>query len=136
MKGVVTLQDKLSFWSFLHPDLTLRLLIIIGFLLLVAIGYAFGIYDGFIHNDTTATFNSLAALLLYAIPAWGLLKLKRWARLFELVLSIIFVVIGFIVMFGYNMTMGVITVVPHGLIAIYLLSDDCRRAFGLINKAD
>ncbi|MGL5514177.1 MAG: hypothetical protein ACRDBM_13200, partial [Sporomusa sp.] len=76
------------------------------------------------------------AFLLYAVPAIGLLKLKRWARLLELVISIIFVIIGFIVMFGHNMTMGVITLVPHGLIAIYLLSDDCRRAFGLISKAD
>lgn len=128
------MTDKPAWWSFIHPDLTLRLLIVVMFLLLIAIGYAFGIYDGLSKNDTTAALNSFAALLLYAIPAFGLLKLKRWARLFELILSIIFVVIGFIVMFGYNMTMGVITVVPHGLIAIYLLSNDCRRAFGFISK--
>ncbi|HWR43090.1 hypothetical protein [Sporomusa sp.] len=130
------MTERPSWWSFLHPDLTLRLLFIIGFLLLVAIGYAFGVYDGLVQKNLTAAFNSLGALLLYAVPAVGLLKLKRWARLFELILSLIFVVIGFIVMFGYNMTMGVITIVPHALIGMYLLSDDCRRAFGLISKAD
>ncbi|CVK17581.1 hypothetical protein [Sporomusa sphaeroides] len=128
--------DKPSLWSMLHPDLTARLLIVIIFLLLIAVGYAFGIYDGLVHNDTTAALNSFAALLLYAIPAFGLLKLKRWARMVELVLSIVFVIIGFIVMFGYSMTMGIITIVPHGLIAMYLLSDDCRRAFGLLAKRD
>ncbi|MDF2875803.1 hypothetical protein [Sporomusa sp.] len=130
------MSERPTWWSFLHPDLTIRLLFIIAFLLLVAIGYAFGVYDGIVQKNLQAALNSLGALLLYAVPALGLLKLKRWARLFELVLSFIFVVIGFIIMFGHNMTMGVITIVPHGLIGMYLLSDDCRRAFGLINKAD
>lgn len=130
------MTGKPVWWSFFHPDLTLRLIVIIAFLFILAIGNVFGIYDGLVHNNPTATFNSFVAFLLYVIPAIGLLQLKRWARLFELVLSIIFVIIGFIVMFGYNMTMGIITLVPHGLIAIYLLTDDCRRAFGLIKKAD
>lgn len=134
MKGVDFVTDKPSLWSFLHPDLTLRLLIVVAFLLLIAIGYSFGIYDGLLHDDFTAAFNSFLAFLLYAIPAFGLLRLKRWARLFELLLSIIFVVIGFVIMFGYNMTMGIMTLVPHGLIAIYLLSNDCRGAFGLVKK--
>lgn len=127
---------KPSWWSAFHPDLTLRLIIIIVFLLLIALGNAFGIYDGLVNNDTTAALNSFAALLLYAVPALGLLKLKRWARLLEIAISVLFVVIGFVVMFGYNMTMGIITIVPHGLIAMYLLSDDCRRAFGLLAKRD
>lgn len=130
------MSERPRWWSFLHPDLTVRLLLVIGFLLLVAIGYAFGVYDGLVHGNLPAAFNAFVALLLYAVPAAGLLKLKRWARMFELVLSFIFVIIGFIVMFGYNMTMGVMTIVPHGLIGMYLLSDDCRRTFGLISKAD
>ncbi|MDF2570709.1 MAG: hypothetical protein K0R55_2313 [Sporomusa sp.] len=135
-KELLTMVEKPSWWSFLHPDLTFRLLFIIGFLLLVAIGYVFGVYNGLVQNNPSATLNAAVAVLLYAVPAVGLLKLKRWARLFELALSMVFVIIGFIVMFGYNMTMGVITIVPHGLIAMYLLSNDCRRAFGLISKAD
>ncbi len=130
------MTDKPAWWSFFHPDLTLRLLLVSCFLLLIAIGNAFGIYDGLMHNNPAAAFYSFAACLLYAIPAIGLLKLKRWARLVELGLSILFVILGFIVMFGYNMTMGLMTIVPHGLVAIYLLTDDCRRAFGLIVKAD
>ena len=128
------MTNKPSLLSFLHPNLTLRLIIVIIFLLLIAIGYAFGIYDGLVHNNPTATFNSFIAVLLYAIPAFGLLRLKRWARLFELGLSILFVIIGLVIMFGYSLMMGIITLVPHGLIAIYLLSNDCRRAFGMIEK--
>ncbi|QDR80579.1 hypothetical protein [Sporomusa termitida] len=127
--------ERPRWWSFLHPDLTARLLLVIGFLLVVAIGYAFGVYDGAAQGNLPAAFNASVALLLYAVPAIGLLKLKRWARIVELILSFIFVIIGFIVMFGYNMTMGVMIIVPHGLIGMYLLSDDCRRAFGLISKA-
>jgi hypothetical protein len=126
------LIDKPLLRSFFPPALTLRLMLVAFFLLLIACGYAFGIYDGLIHNNLNAAFNSLIAVLLYAVPALGLLKLKRWARLFELGLSIVFVIIGFVVMFGYNMTMGVVTIVPHGLIAIYLLSKDCRKAYGFI----
>lgn len=118
--------------SLVHPALTLGLIIIIIFLFIIALGYAFGIYDGLVHNNLSGALNSFIAVLLYAIPAFGLLRLKRWARLFELVLSILFVIIGLVVMFSYNMTMGIITLVPHGLIAIYLLSKNCRQAFGLI----
>jgi len=126
------LTDKPLLRSFFPPALTTRLMLVAFFLLLIAFGYAFGIYDGLIHNNLNAAFNSFIAVLLYAVPALGLLKLKRWARLFELGLSILFVILGFIIMFGYNMTMGVITIVPHGLIAVYLLSKDCRKAYGFI----
>lgn len=126
------MTERPSLLSFLHPDLTLRLIIVIIFLFIIAIGNTFGIYDGLVHNNPTAAFNSFIALLLYAIPAFGLLQLKRWARLFELGLSILFVIIGLIIMFGYSITMGIVTLIPHGVIALYLLSNDCRRAFGMI----
>jgi len=129
------LTEKPSSLSFLHPDLTTRLIIVILFLLIIALGNVFGIYDGMVNNNPTAAFNSFVALLLYAIPAFGLFQLKRWARMFELVLSILFVIIGLVIMFGYSVTMGIITLVPHGLIAIYLVSNDCRRAFGLKKEA-
>ncbi len=130
------MSERPSWWSFLHPDLTGRLLLVIGFLLVVAIGYAFGVYTGVTQGNLPAALNAFVALLLYAVPAVGLLKLKRWARMFELILSFLFVIIGFLIMFGYNMTMGVMTIVPHGLIGMYLLSEDCRRTFGLMSKTD
>ena len=102
----------------------------------LAIGYAFGVYTGVTQGNLPAALNAFVALLLYAVPAVGLLKLKRWARMFELILSFLFVIIGFLIMFGYNMTMGVMTIVPHGLIGMYLLSEDCRRTFGLMRKTD
>lgn len=130
------MTQRPSWWSFIHPDLTFRLLLTAGFLLLIAIGNIFGIHQGLINNDPIAAANAFIATTIYAVPAAGLLKLKRWARIIEIFLSIVFVIIGFIVMFGYNMTMGIATIVPHGLIAIYLLSDECRRAFGLIKPAE
>ena len=130
------MSERPRWWSFLHPDLTGRLLLVIGFLLVVAIGYAFGVYTSATQGNLPAALNAFVALLLYAVPAVGLLKLKRWARMFELILSFLFVIIGFIIMFGYNMTMGVMTIVPHGLIGMYLLSEDCRRTFGLLSKTE
>lgn len=118
--------------TFFPPALTGRLIIIVIFLFITAIGNAFGVYDALVNNNLNAAFNSLVAVLLYLIPAIGLLKLKRWARMFELGLSILLVILGIILMATFNMTFGVITIVPHGLIAIYLLSKDCRQAFGLI----
>ena len=68
--------------AMLHPDLTPRLIAVIIFLLVIAIGYGFGIYEGITTNNPTAAVNSLVAVLLYALPAFGLMQLKRWARLF------------------------------------------------------
>ncbi|HWR40430.1 MAG TPA: hypothetical protein VN611_13100 [Patescibacteria group bacterium] len=129
------MSRQTSWLSFLHPDLTFRLVLIAGFLSLITLSSLVGIYDGLARNDTAEALQSLFRALLYGIPAYGILKLKAWARIMELVIAIFCVVLGFILMFSVNMTFGVIMVVIHGLIAIYLLSEECRRAFGLTSPA-
>jgi len=116
-----------------HPDLTWPLIVIIGYLLLVAIGNLLAAYNNLVTqaNVMVAAVN-LISMLLYVLPAYGLAKLKRWARFAELTLSIMSVLLGIVLMIQGILGMGVLVIVPHGLIAIYLLSDNCRRIFGII----
>lgn len=125
---------KPSLLSIFHPSLTFRLLLIIAFLALITLGSAFGVYDSMIHNNPEETFQSFIRMLLYGIPAYGLLKLKRWARLLEMAIAAICVILGFILMIAANMVVGIILIVLHGLILLYLSSKECRQVFGLTSK--
>ncbi|QJW47437.1 hypothetical protein HA075_17600 [bacterium BFN5] len=108
---------------------TLRLIIIIVFLVSIGIGNAVGIYDAFTKNDVHAMALSGAACSLYFIPAYGLLYLKTWARNLELVLSILLVLFGILVLFFESIIVGMAMIIPHGLIGLYLLSRECKEIF-------
>lgn len=125
--------NRWSFWSLLHPNLTFRLLIIIIFLSFVALGNAFGVYDSIIKHDTSALLYALVSTVLYAVPAYGLFKLKSWARLLELVLSVIMVALGVVMVLFESFITGIFIIVTHGLIASYLVSKECKRALNLIS---
>lgn len=122
-----------SFWSLLHPNLTFRLLLIIIFLSLVAIGNAFAIYDSVIKQDTAALLYAFISTLIYAVPAYGLFKLKPWARLMELILSVIMVILGIVMVLFESFITGIFIIVTHGLIASYLVSKECKRALNLVS---
>lgn len=122
-----------SFWSLLHPNLTFRLLLIIIFLSLVAIGNAFAIYDSVIKQDTSALLYAFISTLIYAVPAYGLFKLKPWARLMELILSVIMVILGIVMVLFESFITGIFIIVTHGLIASYLVSKECKRALNLVS---
>lgn len=127
------MSERPQWWSYFHPNLTLPLLAIIVYLFLIAAGNLLATYNSaVVEKNIAAAAGNIFSASLFGVPAYGLLKLQRWARLFELVLSIVSVVIGIILMVSGNLGMGVLTIVPHGLIAIYLLSNNCRRAFGLV----
>lgn len=66
---------------------------------------------------------------LYSLPAYGLYNRKKWARLMQIILSLIFVIQGIMMMANGVMFIGMINVVSYGLIAIYLLGDECRTQF-------
>lgn len=120
----------MSRWlSFLHPNVTLRIIIIAVFLTLIAIGNAFGIYDNWITGNTLNFFTSIIATLLYAVPAYGLFRLKSWARVTVLCLSLVFVAMGCIIALFANIAIGLFTIVFHGLIAAYMTSRECKQAF-------
>ena len=126
------MSRRSSLLSFLHPALTFRLLLIVGFLALITLSSLFGIYDGFSRSDSSEMLQSLLRAALYGLPAYGILRLKPWARIMELAVAVFCVILGFFLMFSVNLSLGVILVVIHGLIALYLLSAECRQAFGLL----
>ena len=117
----------------INPKLTLRLLIIIVFLALTAIGNAFGMYESITKQNFPEALNSACSVLIYAIPVYGLVKLKRWARMLELILSALLVILGLILLSSYSIVIGSFITITHGLIAGYLLTSECKRAFGLIS---
>ena len=132
MKGVCYM-GHFSLSSIFHRQLTLRLMIIIIYLFLIAAGNLLGVYDGLINQNLFLVFTSLTSVLLYAIPAYGLLTIKKWARPTELIISItavllgiILIVMGLILSDLYILGTGIFIVVIHGLITAYLLSPECK----------
>ncbi len=67
--------------------------------------------------------------IIYALPAYGLLNLNKWARLFQLVSSLFMVITGFISIYGGNRLVGAISIILHGVIAMYLLTEKCQMLF-------
>lgn len=124
-----------SFWSKLNPNMTFRLLLIIIFLVLIAIGNAFSTYDSITNQDTTTASYSFISILLYAIPAYGLFKLKTWARTFELAFSFLLLVLGIIMLLFDSIISGIFIIATHGLIAMYLVTNECKNALGIKKKA-
>lgn len=141
-KSIPARPYRPSWLAFFHPNLTLGLLVIGLFLSFVAIVSAFGIYDSIVHGSQAETLQSGFRMLLYAIPAYGIFKMKKWARKFELILSFFLIVLAafFIVIYltdsseSILLSMGIIILVIHGSIAKYLLSGKCREAFDLSIK--
>ncbi|MCX7779344.1 MAG: hypothetical protein N2491_00355 [Negativicutes bacterium] len=132
-------MDRPKWWRFFHPDLTLPIIVIAVFLFIIALGNLFGAYQSlFREKNLNGALLAGFSFFLYAAPAYGLLQLKRWARLFEIVLSLLLVALGMILVFSgltnreffYLATQGVIITVVHGSIAVYLLTERCRRVFG------
>lgn len=135
-------MEKPRWWSIFHPQLNLPLIGIAFTLMLIALGYLFGVYQMLVvERNLGAALVAVFSTLLYAVPAYGILRMKRWARFFEIVLSLLLVGLGMFMLFAgivsadkASMTQGIISIVVHGLIAVYLLTDHCRSAFGYIIK--
>lgn len=127
-------MNEVSRWrGIFHPNVTLPLIVIIAYLFFIAAANLIAIYHNlFVEPDLNASIISMLAVIRHAIPAYGLTKLKRWARWTELALSVLSVILGILLMLAGQLGLGVLIIVPSGLIAIYLLSNGCRRAFGLI----
>jgi len=124
------MSDRPRWMTIFHPAVTWPLILIVGYLFLVAILNLLAAYNNFVTQSSfVMVFGNLISVLLYALPAYGLTKLKPWARFLELALSILSVISGIFLMLQGMLGMGVLTIVPHGLIAIYLLSDTCRKLF-------
>lgn len=115
--------------SWLSPRVPWKLLLVLAFLILFAIGNFFTALALLQAGSVSAAVFYFFSVFLYLLPAYGLYKLKRWARLLQLVLSLANVLLGAAVMINGNLFTGMINIVIYGLTAIYLLSDECRSLF-------
>lgn len=102
---------------------------IAGFLLLNAIGRIFALYEAFGSNSLPEIGGLIAAIALYIAPAYGIIKLKKWARIFEIGFSIVMVVAGIITAVAANILQGAIIIITHGLVAKYLMSAKIKSLF-------
>jgi hypothetical protein len=68
-------------------------------------------------------------VFMYIVSAYGLLKLRNWARIMGITISILAVFLGFITMFAINLGIGAFIIVTHGLTALYLLKTECRNIY-------
>ncbi|MDT8901367.1 hypothetical protein [Anaeroselena agilis] len=118
------------FWSKLFdPRLPGALIAVIVLLFLTAVLHLFGLIDAIGRQNWPAAGIRVLSFLLYALPAYGLLKLNRWARLFEIGYSMLMVALGFIIMVAANLFTGVFIIITHGIVGIYLLSAKSRALF-------
>lgn len=115
--------------AWLNPNLTIKLILILVFLSLNALGNVFNALSHVKLQNLQGFTVYLLSAFLYILPVYGLYHLKRWARLLQLTLSLSFVILGILQMAGGGLLGGMITIVLHGLIAIYLLSDEGRSLF-------
>ncbi|MEG6585475.1 hypothetical protein [Dendrosporobacter sp. 1207_IL3150] len=113
----------------LNEQLTFRLLMIITFLTLIGTGNIVGIYVAYVKNSIIEIISSLIASAVYLVPAYGLIKLRPWARQLELLLCSIFVLLGLVVLVFDSIFLGVIIIMVHGLIALYLATNECKNIF-------
>lgn len=119
-----------TFWSkIFDPKLTLGLIIIIIYLFLVTLGNLLAVYNTIISHSYADLLPQVLSVVLYLVPAYGMLKLKNWARVAEIIISILAVILGFFIMFAASLGSGVFIIVTHGLIAIYLLKAECSTIF-------
>jgi NADH:ubiquinone oxidoreductase subunit 2 (subunit N) len=116
-------------WRFFHHDLTAGLIIIIVFLVLIAIGNIFKMFDTLSGGNMNEASQATLAAIIYAVPALGLMRMKRWARSLEIFLSILFTFLGLFLIVAGGVLEGIFIVLTHGAVAWYLLSANCRRIF-------
>ncbi len=126
---MIVVQYRPFWFKLFDPRLTGGLIAVIIFLFFIALSNVFSLFGALGANNMPEVGQRLVSILLYALPAFGLLKLKRWARFFEIAFSLLMVVLGFFLMASFNMFMGMIIVVSHGLVGVCLLSAKTRAVF-------
>lgn len=127
------MSERPFWWRIFHHNLTGRLLLIIIFLTLTTIGNVLGIYKAIVSHDETALASSALSVLLYAIPTLGLIRLRPWGRLLELIISILVTAIfgPILILFNKDIFSGILIVCIHGYITKYLLSAECKKLFSI-----
>lgn len=105
------------------------LLILIGYLLLVAIGNLFGLIHGIYIGSNQEIFTTLPGFILYVLPAYGLYKQKKWAWFTEFIISSIAILFGILVLLVANPFTGGMALIIHSAIIAYLLKKTCKQRY-------
>lgn len=113
----------------LDPRLTGGLIVCSVFLLLVALSNAFAAYDAIVGSNLQAVGMRVFAILLYAVPAAGILKMKRWARLLGIFVATVACLLGVLTFLAISNADGAFIIVTHGAVLLCLLSRKTRAAF-------
>ncbi len=111
----------------MHLPVGLRILI--GYLLLVALGNFFGLIHGIYLGSSQEISTTLPGFILYILPAYGLYKQKRWAWFTELAISSIAVLFGILVLLVANPLMGGLALIIHSAIIAYLVTKNCKQLY-------
>jgi hypothetical protein len=105
------------------------LLILIGYLLLVATGNLFELIHGVYTSSSSEIMPSLFGIVLYAIPAYGLYRQQKWAWISEIIISSIAVLLGLFTLLCVNPLLGILTLVTHTLIITYLMKKSSKALY-------
>jgi hypothetical protein len=110
-------------------QLPLGLRILIGYLLLVAIGNLFGLVHGIYLGSNEEISTTLPGFILYVLPAYGLYKQQKWAWFTEFAISSIAILFGLVVLLVANPLMGGMALIIHSAILAYLVKKTCKRLY-------
>lgn len=116
-------------FSKLNPRLTFGLIACSIFLFLVALSNLFSAYEAMADAYMQAVSMRLFAFLLYATPAVGILRLKRWARLLCICLCVVALLLGILTFVAISNADGAFIILTHGAVLICMFSKKTRAAF-------
>jgi hypothetical protein len=116
-------------FSKLDPRLTVGLIISCVFFLLIALSNTFSAYSALVEPNTHSAALRSFAVLLYAVPAMGILRLKRWARWLGVLLCTVASLLGVLTFVAISSSDGAFIVITHGSVLYCLLSKKTRAAF-------
>ena len=120
--------------SRLDPRLTFGLIACSLFFIFVGLSNAFAAYDAIGSADLQALSLRIFAILFYVVPAVGLLKMKRWARLLGIFVAAIATLLGVLTFLAISNADGSFIIITHGAVLFCLLSKKTRAAFA--NRSD
>jgi|GEM_PF-913398 len=122
-------KEPRRIWGLAVAGVTNNLFAIVFVLLFFCVVNLFSSLFSLASQNFKSFFVYFVIAIIYAVPAYGLLNLNKWARLFQLVSSLFMVITGFISIYGGSRMVGSISIIIHGLIAIYLLTEKCQQVF-------
>lgn len=115
----------------LNPRLTFGLIGSSLFLFLIALSNLFSAYYAIAEADVQSMLLRIMAILFYAVPASGILMMKRWARLLGIFVAMTASLLGVLTFLAISNLDGAFIVITHGAVLLCLLSKKTRAAFAI-----